>query len=206
MPKKSTRKATKKTPEENANQAKPPTWPPLLEYLKQQAALKGSMRLTIIDLEQELESGKRRSMRRDLTTGRCEPVPPAFWKENIIYYDEGGGRPYVGVVEVEGPKDEGRWNVWASDPGDEDGGHVYFVSSDLERRGRDPKLTEEQKADLQAEYRGYKKDRPVFKKEDANEYLRGLAKEKFGIIVQHKDTIRDHVMKPVDEPDHHVEK
>ncbi len=71
-----------------------------------------------------MTSSKLPSMRRDLTTGEREALQPEFWKENIIYYEEEAGRPYVNVFP--GPKDKRRWNI--GDLRDEDGGYVYFVS------------------------------------------------------------------------------
>jgi hypothetical protein len=106
-------------------------WIPLLEAVELLIKLTGSMKFALPDIE-EMASDELPSMRRNLTTGEWECLLPGFWKTVIIFYQE-GDRPYVSVVA--GPKDERRWNVWASDPRDEDGGYVYFVSRPhLERR------------------------------------------------------------------------
>ena len=66
--------------------------------------------------------GNPPTMSEDVTTGEREPHPD-FWKTNSIYYEE-TDRSYVSVVP--GSRDKLGWNIWASDPRDEDGGHVYF--------------------------------------------------------------------------------
>jgi hypothetical protein len=63
-------------------------------------------------------------MSEDVTTGEREPHPD-LWKTNSIYYEE-TGRSYVSVVP--GSREKLGWNIWATDPRDEDGGHVYYLS------------------------------------------------------------------------------
>jgi hypothetical protein len=53
---------------------------------------------------------------------------------------------------------------------------------------------------LQAEYRGYRKVHETFKKRDAEQHLLKEAKAKFDVDA-HPDTIRDRVIKPVEEAD-----
>jgi hypothetical protein len=98
-------------------------WMPLVEAVTAVIKQTDSMRLAVLDIEKKA-SDELPVMRRDLTTGERELVQPEFWEVNNIYYDASGR--YVRVLP--GPKDERRWDIWASDPHDEDGGHVYFVS------------------------------------------------------------------------------
>jgi len=100
-------------------------WIPLLHEVRMRKEKIGDTRLAITGIENELRAGKRRSKRWDRTTGEWETLQPEHWEANIIYYEE-KEPSYLCVIP--GPKDERRWNLWASDPGEEDGGHVYFVS------------------------------------------------------------------------------
>jgi hypothetical protein len=111
-------------------------WMPLLEAVARLVKQTSPMRVALPRIEKKMEGSKLPSMREDLATGAREHLQPEFWKANIIYYEE-VGRPYVHVFP--GPKDKRRWNLWASDPRDEDGGQEYFVSrSDFERHWPSP--------------------------------------------------------------------
>src|SRR5258706_7860779 len=72
MPKQPARTKTGK-----ARTAKPLPWVPIDEHLKLKEKQTGSMPFAVTDLEKELETGKRRSERRDIR-GRREPLSPIY--------------------------------------------------------------------------------------------------------------------------------
>ena len=210
MPKQPTGKTRKAKPKKQSN-ARQPAWPRMVNHLAQVISQSGSREpaaidteereFAAIDLENELKSGKRKSMRRNIKTLKKEILSSAYWEKRqiaLVYLLE-EKRWAAWVYQRQGS----RWGGWH--PQDRDDDHVYYVSPDLERRGRGPRFTDKQLAELQAEYRAYKKAKQIFKKDDANAHLQKFAKSKFGITA-HTDTIRDHVMTPVDDADALVEK
>src|SRR6476660_3284734 len=66
-----------------ASKAKPPPWLPIDEHLRLKEKQTSSPPFAVTDLEKELETGKRRSERRDIT-GRREPLSPKFWRGHLI--------------------------------------------------------------------------------------------------------------------------
>jgi hypothetical protein len=197
MPKQPTGKASRTKPKKAA-------WPRMVDHLAQVilrnsfledfAAIDPAERdLACIDLENELKSGRRKAMRRNLNTGEWGILPSAFWEKRQIFLVNCSGVWVAWVYERQGP-------LLGSVVGPRDDEHVYFVAPDLERRGRGPKFTDKQITELQTEYRAYKKANPVFKKDDANAHLQKYAKDKFDKSA-HADTIRDRIIAPVDEAD-----
>lgn len=102
-----------------------PPWVPMLEHLKQKEPEAGSMLFAIKDLEQELASGKRQSMRRDINTDICEPLSASFWEQHRIFVEPWGSV----VIYRAAPDEPRRWDTFAAVQGRVDG-HIYFVSAD----------------------------------------------------------------------------
>jgi hypothetical protein len=152
------------------------------------------------ELEPELESGKRRSQRRNITTGLTEELGRVFWRGHLIDVSLGSAQVYRCKTSND-KSDPLRWRFLAHHPNDHVGGYVYYVLDDVENRGRDPKFSNQQLAELQTEYRAYKRANPSFKKDDANKHLQHYAKTNFNNKTAHTDTIRDRVMTPVDDAD-----
>jgi hypothetical protein len=137
------------------------TWVQIDEYLKQAEKLTGSKQLAIkLDLEPELESGKRKSQRRDIATGVREELEPSFWRDHLIDIS-------IGSVTIyrckSGDKDDPqRWAFHAHHHDDLVSGHVYFVSADAaapaspvrrKRAGNGPRLlSKEEEEKTKAEY------------------------------------------------------
>ena len=202
MPKQPTGKASKAEPKKESK-AKQPGGVRMVDHLAQVilqnslldlAAVDPAERdLACIDLEDELKSGRRKSMRRNLKTRKCEILSSAHYEKRQIALVDHKGVWRAEVYERQGP----RWGSWGG-PRDDD--HIYYVLPDLERRGRSPKFTDKQIAELQTEYRAYKKANPVFKKDDANAHLQDYAKSKLDKSA-HADTIRDRIIAPVNDAD-----
>ncbi len=194
VPKKKQTPPSKARPQKKVGKTK---WLPLIEYLRREEKQTGSINFAITDLENELETGKRRSGRRDIRTGTREPVAASFWAGHLI--DISTGAPTIYRC-LKGDKDDPRrWGSYAHHHDDLVGGHVYFVLDRIDRRGASPKFTNKQEAALRSEYQNYKKARPALK-EDANTHLQTFAKSNFGKSA-HPDTIRDRIMTPVDKAD-----
>jgi hypothetical protein len=97
-------------------------WVPLIEHLKKRSGTQtGSMALAITDLEQELASGKRQSMRRGITTDAPELLPDSFWSSHRIDFSSGVVTVYPSC------KDEPRRLDAFAAAGAGDRRHVYFV-------------------------------------------------------------------------------
>ena len=99
---------------------------PLIEHLKLTLQQTGALPLAVTDLEQELASGERLSMRRDLNTGKAEPLPRAFWAEHVIdvtLFNAGS------IAIYRRRESRSRWGMLDHDPRDRVAGHAYFVHS-----------------------------------------------------------------------------
>jgi hypothetical protein len=190
---------SKAKPKKKVITTKPLPWMTIDEYLKRAEKLTGSKQLVIQhELEPELESGKRRSQRRNITTGLTEELGRVFWRGHLIDISIGSVQIYR--AKPNDKDDPQRWRFFAHHPNDHVGGYVYYVLDDVENRGRDPKFSNQQLAELQTAYRAYKTANPRFKKDDANTHLQDYAKTNFKKTA-HADTIRDRVMTPVDDAD-----
>jgi hypothetical protein len=203
-----------------------PRWLPLIEALKLRSP---QPEFATFDLLADLENNKLRCMRRSLTNPKeRERVVASFWSGIEIEANHNTGRIqiYRGPAQAVEAHYEFEFGDTARvhrgyfrDPQTRlDEGWAFFVwkpdfdrrwpqpqqheptAETEERRGRDPKFTAVQLAAFQKEYRDYKREHPVLKKETANEHLRDRAKKRFNIDA-HPDTIRDRIMMPVDEAD-----
>jgi len=192
MPKQPARTKTGK-----ARTAKPLPWVPIDEHLKLKEKQTGSMPFAVTDLEKELETGKRRSERRDIR-GRREPLSPKFWRGHLI--DISVGRATIYRCEPDGKVDPQRFAVFAHHHDDlVGGGHVYFVSADPAAppvrksgaSGRPRSFASKQIGELQREQRRYEKEHPKPLKKDVEGHLQNWAKAK-GITAS-LGTIRKHM-------------
>ena len=132
MPKKPAHKAAKAKPKKEGKAHQPAAWPRMVDHLAQVilrnsllelAAVDPAERdLACVDLEDELRSRRRKSMRRNLTTGKCEILSSAHYEKRQIALVDYKGVWRAEVYERQGP----RWGSW---DGPRDDAHVYFVSA-----------------------------------------------------------------------------
>ena len=132
MPKHPARKVSKAKPKKQSG-AKQPARVRMVDHLAQVilrnsllelAAVDPAERdLACVDLEDELRSGRRKSMRRNLKTGKCEILSSAHYEKRQIALVDYKGVWRAEVYERQGP----RCGAWG-EPRDD--AHVYFVSAD----------------------------------------------------------------------------
>ena len=71
-----------------------------------------------------MQRGELRCMRRDVSTGKAEPVPAAFWTKHLVHYDGWGA---VQIYRRRAGEQRG-WGMFSNRSEDRVDGHAYFVS------------------------------------------------------------------------------
>jgi hypothetical protein len=208
MAKQPTRKAK---PQKQARKAKALSWVPIDEYLKRTRPMGLSIQH---DLEPELESGKRKSMRRDIATGIREELQASFWVGHLI--DVSIGSVQIYRCKPGDKTNPQRWAFHAHQHDDLERGHDYFVGADLapvrrkSRTSSGPLLfSEQQMEEAKAFYRrkldATAQAKPPFrKKQDDPKFWRNqrsaaehIATEILGLKVGSWQTVKLLVVKPV---------
>jgi hypothetical protein len=100
-----------------------PRWCPMQAAIELRQGQTGAMPLAITDLEHAMESGKLRSMRRDITTGACEELEASFWVDHLIDVSIGA----VVIYRDYSKHDPQRWAFFAHHHDQRVDGHAYYV-------------------------------------------------------------------------------
>ncbi|HEY8191589.1 MAG TPA: hypothetical protein VIG74_04125, partial [Alphaproteobacteria bacterium] len=162
--------------------------------------LTGSKQLVIRhELEPELESGKRRSQRRNITTGLTEELGRVFWRGHLIDVSLGRRRSIdakhrtIRAIRCAGASSRTIPTIMSAAMFT-----TFSMMSRTEAAIRSSAISS--LPNCRPAYRAYKTANPGFKKDDANTHLQDYAKTNFKKTA-HADTIRDRVMTPVDDAD-----